>query len=91
LISSFTKELKKDKLLSQLLASKLLKTVMTPLLSEHLEVKTLCNFLSGKIPLSKLQETISGNYKLSSEQIKSLEQYKGAIADQVKAANLETT
>jgi hypothetical protein len=91
LVSSLTKELKKDKLLSQLLASKLLKRVMTPLLSEHLEVKTLCNFLSGKIPLSKLQETISGNYKLSSEQIKSLEQYKVGIADQVKAANWETS
>jgi hypothetical protein len=37
-----------------------------------------------------LQETISGNYKLSSEQIKLLEQYKDGIADQVKEANWKT-
>jgi len=63
---------------------------MTPLLLEHSEVNTLCNFLSGKIPLFKLQETISGSHKLNSEQIKSLEQHRDGIADQVKAANWQT-
>jgi hypothetical protein len=91
LVSSLTKELKKDKLLSQLLASKVLKKVMTPVLLEHLKVKTLCNFLSGKIPLTKLQETLSGSHKLNSEQIKSLEQYRDGIAEQVKTANRETS
>lgn len=85
-----TKELKKDRFLSQLIASSVLKKLMTPLLSEHLEVKTVCHFLIGKISITKLQETISGNHKLNPEQIKSLEQHRDSIADQVKAADPDT-
>lgn len=88
-VKNLAAELKDNKLLSQFFASSVLKKVMTPLLSEHLEIKTVCNFLSGKIPLSKLQETISGNHKLNSEQIKAFEQYRVGVADQVKIANSE--
>jgi hypothetical protein len=87
----FSKELKKDKLISQLIASNVLKKLSNSALLEHLEVKTASHFLIGRIPLSKLQESISGNHKLNSEQIKSFEKYRDNIADQVKTVGAQTT
>lgn len=81
-IRSLVKQLRKENLLQQLAASSALKKFMTPLILEHVETKNVCLFLMGKITLQKLQESISGNHKLNSEQIKALEQHREAITEQ---------
>jgi hypothetical protein len=71
---NLTKQLKKNKLLSQLLASKVLKKVMIALLIGHLEVKTLCNFLSGITPFE-----ITRNYHWQQQASFRTDKVTGAI------------
>ncbi len=54
---------------------------------EHIDLKTVCQFLSGNITASKLQDGISGGNKLTPEQIKSLESLKSQLKDQVAKAD----
>lgn len=80
LLRSIVKLLKKEKLNQQLAASSVLKKFMTPLVLEHVETKNVCLFLTGKISIQKLQDTIFGSNKLGAEQVKVLEQYKSEIS-----------
>lgn len=84
------KLLRKDKLLAQLIASKSLGKIMTPVMLELTDTKHICHFLAGKITLARLTDTITGSTKFSAEQIKSLEQYRDNVAEQVKVADTRT-
>lgn len=82
-LASFSKVLRSEKLLAQLLSSHYMRRSLNPLIMEYVDLKTACQFLSGNITTSKLQDSISGGNKLSTEQIKSLESLRTKIRDQV--------
>ncbi|MFT4814632.1 MAG: hypothetical protein ACI80L_000018 [Pseudohongiellaceae bacterium] len=86
-LAEFSKMLRSEKLLAQLLSSHYMRRSLNPLIMERIDLKTVCQFLSGNITISKLQDTISGGIKLSSEQVKSLESLKGKLKDQVSKAD----
>lgn len=82
-LSAFAKMLRSKKLLGQLLSSHYMRRSLNPLIMEHVDLKTVCQFLSGNITTAKLQDGISGGNKLSPEQIKSLEALRAQLKDQV--------
>ncbi|MDA0278992.1 MAG: hypothetical protein O3C29_00895 [Proteobacteria bacterium] len=86
-LAAFSKMLRSEKLLAQLLSSHYMRRSLNPLIMERIDLKTVCQFLSGNITISKLQDSISGGIKLSSEQVKSLESLKGNLKDQVSKAD----
>ena len=55
---------------------------------ELVDLKIVCQFLSGHITSGKLQDSITGGGKLNSEQIKSLESLKNNISDKVHKADM---
>jgi len=83
ILKTFSKTLRSEKLLAQLLSSHSMRQSLNPLIMEHLDLKTVCQFLSGNITTAKLQDGISGGNKLSTEQVKSLEALKTKLRDQV--------
>lgn len=86
-LAKFSKMLRSEKLLAQLLSSHYMRRSLNPLIMEHVDLKTVCQFLSGNITASKLQDGISGGSKLSPEQLKSLESLKAKLKDQVSKAD----
>ena len=86
-LASFSKMLRSKKILSQLLSSHYMRRSLNPLIMEHVDLKTVCQFLSGNITTSKLQDSISGGNKLSPEQIKLLESLKAQLNSQVAKAD----
>jgi hypothetical protein len=79
--------LRSEKLLSQLLSSHYLRRSLNSLIIELIDLKTACQFLSGNITISKLQDSISGGIKLSAEQVKSLDSLKTKLKHQVSKAD----
>lgn len=61
---------------------------LNPLIMELVDLKIVCQFLSGHITSGKLQDSITGGGKLNSEQIKSLESLKNNISDKVHKADM---
>ena len=86
-LAAFSKMLHSRKILAQLLSSHYMRRSLNPLIMEHIDLKTVCQFLSGNITTAKLQDSISGGNKLSPEQIKSLESLKAQLKDQVSKAD----
>ncbi|PCI77243.1 MAG: hypothetical protein COB20_08515 [SAR86 cluster bacterium] len=86
-LAKFFKLLRSEKILAQLLSSHHMRRSLNPLIMEQIDLKTACQFLSGNITTSKLQDSISGGNKLSSEQVKSLESLKAKIKDQISNAD----
>lgn len=86
-LATFSKLLRSEKILAQLLSSLYMRRSLNPLIMEHVDLKTVCQFLSGNITTNKLQDSISGGNKLSSEQVKSLESLKAKLKDQVSKAD----
>ncbi len=86
-LNAFTRLLKKEKLLAQLLASQVMRRSINPTIKEHVDLKTICQYLCGKTSLEKLQESIPGSNKLSDEQLKSLEEVRLKLEDQIKKAD----
>ncbi|MEX0963191.1 MAG: hypothetical protein WDZ52_04000 [Pseudohongiellaceae bacterium] len=86
-LAAFSKMLRSEKLLAQLLSSHYMRRSLNPLIMEHIDLKTVCQFLSGNITTGKLQDGISGGNKLSPEQIKSLESLRSQLKAQVSKAD----
>lgn len=86
-LNAFTRLLKKEKLLTQLHASHFMRRSINPTIKEHVDLKTICQYLCGKITLEKLQESIPGSNKLSNEQLKSLEEVRLKLDEQIKKAD----
>lgn len=84
-LSAFIKLLRKEKLVPQLLAETALKKAMNPLILERTELKTICQFIVGKLAIEKVQESIVGNNKLSNEQVRVLEQLQQKVAAAAKS------
>lgn len=82
-LAAFSKMLRSEKILAQLLSSHYLRRSLNPLIMEHVDLKTVCQFLSGNITTNKLQDSISGGSKLSPEQVKSLETLRAKLKSQV--------
>ena len=82
-LAAFSKMLRSEKILAQLLSSHYMRRSLNPLIMEHVDLKTVCQFLSGSITTSKLQDSISGGNKLSSEQVKSLESLRSKLKEEV--------
>ena len=86
-LKAFTKLLKSQKILPQLLASHYMRRSLNPLIMEFVDLKTVCQFLSGQIDAGKLQASISGGNALNPEQIKSLEKLRSQIKEQVSKSD----
>ena len=86
-LSAFSKLLKKNKVLPQLLASHYMRRSINPTISEHVDLKVICQYLSGNIPLNKLEENVVGGFTLSAEQLKSLESLQEKIKEQIAKAD----
>lgn len=86
-LAAFSKMLRSKKILAQLLSSHYMRRSLNPLIMELVDLKTVCQFLSGNITTNKLQDSISGGSKLSPEQLKSLEKLKAELKDQVSRAD----
>ncbi|MBL4581928.1 MAG: hypothetical protein JKY29_08930 [Gammaproteobacteria bacterium] len=83
-LATFSKMLRSEKILAQLLSSHYMRRSLNSLIMEHVDLKTVCQFLSGSITTSKLQDSISGGgNKLSPEQVKSLESLKAKLKDKI--------
>tara|TARA_B110000858_G_scaffold157616_1_gene180454 strand:+ start:37567 stop:39867 length:2301 start_codon:yes stop_codon:yes gene_type:complete len=87
ILPAFSKMLRSEKMLAQLLSSHYMRRSLNPLIMEHIDLKTVCQFLSDNITASKLQDSISGGKKLSTEQVKSLESLKAKLKDQASKAD----
>lgn len=79
--------MRKDKALPQLLASHYMRRSIHPTILEFVDLKIVCQFLSGKIDIEKVQASITGGNQLSTEQVKSLESLQEKIRDQISKAD----
>lgn len=87
LLKAFAKLLRSEKLFAQMLASHYMKRSLSPSILEHVDLKTLCQYLAGLIPLTKLTESLNAGARLNSEQLKSLEQLRSEIEAKVAKAD----
>lgn len=87
-LKAFSRLLRSNKVLPQVLASHYMRRSLNPLIMELVDLKIVCQFLSGYINATKLQDSISGGKKLNSEQLKSLESLKHKIDEQISKADL---
>lgn len=87
LLKAFARLLRAEKLLGQMLASHYMRRSISPSILEHVDLKTLCQYLAGIIPLTKLTENLNTGTKLNSEQLKSLEQLRAEIETKVARAD----
>lgn len=73
--------------LEQLLASRSCAKALTPVVKEKVDVKLLCQFLSGHLSSQKLQDLLPATQTLSTEQLKPLELIQESI--RAKAGNVQ--
>ncbi len=85
---AFSKMLRKQKVLPQLLASHYMRRSISSTITEHVDLKVICQYLSGNISLEKLEDSIVGGQKLNNEQRKSLETLREKIKEQIGKADL---
>ena len=86
-LKAFSRLLRSNKVLAQLLASQYMRRSVNPTILEHVDLKIVCQFLCGNITAAKLQDSISGGQHLNNEQIKSLESLKEKIKEQISKAD----
>lgn len=87
-LKAFSKMLKKQKVLPQLLASQYMKRSINPTILEHVDLKVICQYLSGKLTLEKLQDSITGGASLNNEQLKTLEALRVKTAEKVAKSDI---
>lgn len=87
ILKAFSKLLRKEKVLPQLLASHYMRRSLHPTILEFVDLKIVCQFLSGNIEADKVQASIAGGNQLSAEQIKSLEALREKIREQISKAD----
>jgi hypothetical protein len=85
------KALKKENLLPQLVTSSAISRSVSPLVMEQLGPKLIGQFLSGKITIDKMQDSITGGNTVSSEHLKSLEQLHLKLQDKAKKFEASNT
>jgi len=90
-VLSFSRMLRSNKALGQLLASQYMRRSLSASILEIVDLKVVCQFLCGKIKIKKLQESIKGSTKLNKEQIKSLEELRSKIKKQISKADHDDT
>ena len=90
-LKAFAKMLKKQNVLPQLLASHYMQRSINPTILEHVDLKVICQYLSGKLTLEKLQESIAGGASLNNEQLKALEALRVKITEKVAKSDLSET
>lgn len=86
-LKAFSKLLRKNKVLPQLLASHYMRRSLHPTILEFVDLKIVCQYLSGNIDIEKLQASITGGNQLSAEQVKSLESLRDKIKEQISKAD----
>lgn len=86
-LTEFSKILRTNKVLPQLLATHYMRRSLNPTILESVDLKLVCQFLVGNIPAAKLQDGIGGGSKLTPEQLKSLDVLKDKIRDQIAKAD----
>ncbi|NKB34549.1 MAG: hypothetical protein GKR91_15765 [Pseudomonadales bacterium] len=86
-LKAFSKLLRKEKVLPQLLASHYMRRSLHPTILEFVDLKIVCQFLSGNIETEKVQASITGGNQLSVEQIRSLEILRDKIREQIAKAD----
>ncbi len=89
LLTAFARLLKKEQRLSQMLASHYMRRSLSNSITEHLDLKSLCQYLSGKITLDKLTEGLSQGSSLNVEQVRTLENLRNETEEKVARANSE--
>lgn len=89
LLTAFARLLKKEKRLSQMLASHYMRRNLSSAITEHLDLKALCQYLSGQINLDKLTEGLNQGNSLNVEQVRTLENLRSDIEEKVARANSE--
>ncbi|GAB5497927.1 MAG: hypothetical protein PsegKO_02380 [Pseudohongiellaceae bacterium] len=87
LLKGFVKLLRSEKLFGQMLASHYMRRSISPAILEHVDLKTLCQYLAGLIPLTKVNDSLNAGTRLNSEQLKSLEQLRAEIETKVARAD----
>jgi len=87
-LKAFAKMLKKQNVLPQLLASHYMKRSINPTILEHVDLKVICQYLSGRLSLEKLQDSITGGASLNNEQLKTLEALREKITEKVAKSDL---
>lgn len=78
-IKAFGKLLRKEKLLPQLLACHAMRKSLSPSILERADLKVICQYLSGYVPLAKVEENGSGNNKLKQQQLQVLADLRKTI------------
>ena len=61
-LKAFSRLLKSKKVLAQCLASHYMHRSLNPTIMEHVDLKIICQFLSGNITVAKVQESILGGH-----------------------------
>ncbi len=87
LLKRFSKLLRSEKLLAPMLASHYMRRSLSPSLLEHIDMKVLCQYLAGIIPIAKVTESLTGGARLNPEQIKSLGALREQIEEKVQRAD----
>ena len=86
-LKKFSKLLRSEKILPQLLASHYMLTSVNPVIIENTDPKIICQFISGQSKSNRLPGDIDGENRLSKEHIKSLESVKSRIKEQAAKAD----
>ncbi len=87
LLKRFSKLLRSEKLLAPMLASHYMRRSLSGALLEHIDMKVLCQYLAGLIPIAKVTESVSSGARLNPEQIKSLGVLREKIAEKVERSD----
>ena len=87
ILKSFSKILQTNKVLPQLLASHYMRRSLHPTIVEIVDLKVVCQYLAGAIPIEKLKENVIGGSTLSSQQETSLIELREKISTQIARAD----
>lgn len=87
LLTAFSRMLRKEKRLPQMLASHYMRRSLSPSIMEYVELKVLCQYLAGIITMDKLSDNLNPGARLNSEQIRALENLRAEIEGKVSRAD----
>ncbi|MEX0827389.1 MAG: hypothetical protein WD005_00380, partial [Haliea sp.] len=82
-MNAFGKLLRKEKLLPQLLACYTMRQSLGPAILEKADLKLICQYLCGYVPLAKVEESNSGTNKLNQQQLKVLADLHKSIRERI--------
>lgn len=87
LLHAFSRLLHNEKLLPTMLASHYMRKSLSPTILQVVDLKIVCQYLAGLIPLEKLTDSLPPGSRLNNEQLKSLEEARSQIQDKVSKAD----